>query len=39
MSNNWIGRQEDLVVTNARIRTLDPARPQATAFSVTGGKF
>ena len=29
----------DLVLYNGRITTLDPARPQATAISITGGRI
>lgn len=32
-------RAADLVVTNARITTMDAARPRATAFAVQDGKF
>ena len=29
----------DMVVTNARVRTLDPSRPAASAFAVRDGRF
>lgn len=29
----------DLIVTNAKVTTVDPARPNATAFAVKDGKF
>lgn len=32
-------RPADLIVTNARVFTMDPQRPQATAFAVKDGKF
>lgn len=29
----------DLIVTNAKVHTSDPAQPRAEAFAVTGGRF
>ena len=29
----------DLILTNGRFTTLDPARPEATAVAVAGGRF
>ncbi len=37
--NSSNGAYQDLIVTNARIRTMDPNRPEATAFAVQDGKF
>src|SRR5829696_3483235 len=33
------GVEPDLVVVNARVYTLDPARPRAEAFAVKDGRF
>ena len=35
----WQAAETELVVTNARVFTMDPAAPRAEAFAVTGGRF
>jgi predicted amidohydrolase YtcJ len=35
----WQAAQAELVVTNARVFTMDPAVPRAEALAVTGGRF
>jgi predicted amidohydrolase YtcJ len=35
----WQAAEAELVVTNARVFTMDPAVPRAEAIAVTGGRF
>jgi predicted amidohydrolase YtcJ len=35
----WQTAEPELVVTNARVFTMDPATPRAAAFAVTAGRF
>lgn len=35
----WQAAEPELVVTNARVFTMDPATPRAEAFAVTRGRF
>ena len=35
----WQAAEAELVVTSARVYTMDPAAPRAEGFAVTGGRF